>query len=316
MIRPWIQSGNVFIKITNKSNTKGVLICRFVDGKLAGVVSVATLYNQFHPLSDAYVTAYDEHETQKAVVKAKTQEVTDLFNGLVSAARDWDLAIQTKYAAKGTPDYTRLLPYGRSPFYSGEKEMRVRAINQLSLSTTGITVLAATHTNVNDYYTDLNKVIGEQRDEMAKLDTKKAALEVARIAACDGLDNVLGGLKQLFPNDPKRVDEFFPLDLIRTIPQKVFIGSIAKEATKNIVRRKQKPTSIIKIKNPGLTALHFYFASIKGGSIPVGTTPVIVQSLQAVSIPASDLGDLNNPFLTVYNPSDRVEGDYEVWVGN
>lgn len=311
MVRPWTGTSNQFEAATRNSKEKAVLISTFTDSALASAAGVTALYTYYHPLHLDLTTAFDAWRIQVGIQKGKTQELNGLVAGLIVAARDWDLKIQAVYA-KGTPEYTTLLPYGRAPFYSGKKDIRIRGINQLSLAIGADPLLATVKTIVDDYYTAILALSNSQQGEISNTDAKSNALEAARIAACKGLEYVLSGLKQHFPDDPSRADEFFRLDLIRNISQKVYTGTITPATVKAILKRKLKPTSIIKIKNTGQVTLEFYMAAIKGGPVPEGTTPQSVPPGLGVNVPVSALGNINNRFLTVRNQSELISGDWEI----
>ena len=118
---------------------------------------------------------------------------------------------------------------------------------------------------------------------------------------------------QTYNADPTQISRYFDLELLRRDSQSDFTGHVLPQEHQAIVKRTLEADEQVTLKNLGLVPLTFYMATTKNGPIPAGTVGVTLAPGEQTHVPASSLGDVvNNKFVTVYNPSDLADGNWEV----
>ncbi len=312
MERDWSFLRNPFLYATRTSFEKMLVISRYTNGALLGDLSKSTLYDYYNELHLDYENAYNDWVTGGGQQKSQTGTLKSLIKGLTAQVNDWDFGVQQVHR-KGTNEYTAFFPKGHAPFTTGKQETRIAAVGALNNSLTGIPALATVKTSVNAYYAQLTNTIDTQKAKISITDTLSDQVEAKRIAAGQGLYYVLGALMQTYSADPSQIARYFDLELIRQEGQTDFTGHVSPQEHVTVIKRTLEADDQITLKNLGLVPLTFYLAAIKDGPIPAGTAGVILQPSEQTHVPASALGDVeNNKFLTVFNPSDLADGNWEV----
>lgn len=312
MDRLWTPLNNPFLNATRDSHEKGLAISRYTNAALLGDPATAALFDYYDPLHLDYDASYAAWVNGGGQQKRFTGSLKSLLKGLTVHVNDWDFGIQQVHR-KGTNEYVAFFPKGHTPFLTGKQETRIAAVSALNIALTGIAPLAAVKTSVNDYYGLLTDGIDNQKNKMYTTDTLSDDVEAKRIAACQGLYYVLGGLMQIYNADPSQIAKFFDLELIRREGQNDFTGHILPQEHETVAKRTLDADQQITLKNLGLVPLTFYMAAINDGPIPAGTTGITLQPSEQTHVPASSLGDVAaNKFLTVYNPSELADGNWEV----
>ena len=113
---------NTFEVATQKSRKLMTIIAADHLAKLSAMKSdsdIAKLYDRFAPLYQSFSDAYAAWLSAKGLYKGETERVQVMIDELTSVKlKQWNIKIQNVYM-EGTPDYTAILPGGRSAFVAG-----------------------------------------------------------------------------------------------------------------------------------------------------------------------------------------------------
>jgi hypothetical protein len=303
-MKTWSYFMNPFLIAANKSFSVALKISTYHDAQLFAHNSdpfFAGIYASYHPLHLAVSTNYSNWKSQGGTQKGSTLTVSQLFDLInKSKLNAWEYAIMGVYQ-KGTPGYVALFPQGRTPFNRGTKESRIAALKQLGTSLTGIAALAATKTEVDAFFTQLNTNRTVQLGNKGTTENKSDALEAAIKTAMIDMFANYGLMIHQFKNDAEAMHPFFDFDTIRNQEQLIFLKSVAANSKNNLMKHTFAATDSIKITNDGTVSLEFYLTNtVDGDSINQKVTlePSISQTFLI-----TDLGTIDNTFLNVNNPN-------------
>lgn len=309
--RLWIASDRVFDRVTRTSYRRARDITMFTEAALSGPIGIAALHTYYLTYHNAFLVAYDKWNSHDGAQKSSTNKLTSRLKDLVGAAKAWDLEIQRVYS-EGQPEYIALLPHGRKPFYSGKQNDRIRAVQALSLAIGSDPLLTAVKAEVDAFYAAIMAEYNAQKGQMTQTKGLADTLEAARVALCGALQYVKSGLEQHYVDNPDMVVNYFPMHLIQRAKTKDIAGRVAPLAIKEVAKRDFEVTDTMDIDNIGLGGLEFYTTSNKDGILPPGAIPVLVPARTKMHVAASQLGDINNKYLIVRNPSATTEGEFDV----
>lgn len=319
MKRVWRYIVNVFEAATRNSYKKMLLLIVDSTSKLQAQKAdpdIDALFVRTDPVSTDYSLAYSTWTSATGKRKGETQRFTDKLTELNDVkSKQWEKQVTDKYE-EGTPDYKRIFPNGSSMFREGTYEERVNRLQSLGLTLADYPALAATKTEVDNYYRDILGIrnVQTQHDEMVKVASDM--LEQKRILAADILFANLGKLMDKFNNDPSLIERFYNLKLLRTyisdngdtpVPEPV-TGKVGSLQSTALLEGGFDANSLISLANLGGTTLKFYTAKLPTDPVP-GTTVDLLPGEEA-EVFASDLGADTNLFLMVFNPDKINEGEY------
>jgi hypothetical protein len=307
---------NSFAALTKRNYKLASILGKFTDSALsagsAADTAIAVLYAYYHPLYLAFDTAYQNWKTQKDISQGGTETLVQLLGALPAEVNTWGLAILSYYGVKTNPTYKGIFPHGHTAFYSGTYMERIDAVGSLSTKLTGITPLAATKTAVDAYYTSLMTAYNTRQGQTSGNTTNSDTVEIQRLALCDALQYVLGGLIQRFYQDLGQIAGYIDINSMERHQQTQFINNHLKPLTENgICERTLGATDQIRIINNGSVPLKFYFANSATGA--AGAIFITLAPGADETHNASDFGDVTTlHFLNVSNADAAVEGAYEV----
>jgi hypothetical protein len=311
--RAWIYIQNPFATATQANYRLAVTVSTYTDAALNAAradAAILALYTPYHTLHQALVSAYDTWLAQANSQQGNTLNLTQLLDQSTAKINDWDLAIQNVYR-RGTPQYKAILPNGHAPFQQGSQTSRMAAFKALGINLAGIAALATTKTAVDAYYTLLDTANTTQKGSKTTTNSYSTAVEAARLAACDGLYVVLGGLMQKFYADTSRIGDFMDLENIRSGEQTDFTGHTLGSQTSKIAKRTLADNQAIRLINLGNVKVQFYLATNPKDAI--GSQFVMVNPYEDVSIIASELGDvIGQHYLMIRNMEANVTAQWEV----
>lgn len=312
MKKVWYMANNPFLNATARSYARALTISAFTDAALSADAAYAEEYAFYHPIHLALKAKIIAWLAEKGSQKSSTATFAVLLKDLPRQARDWSYDIQG-FAKKGTPEYLEFFPNGLAPFRVGKQQERMSAIGALSNRLGTRSPVPPIKATIDDYLTDMTTANATQKGKISQKDALSEDVEAARLAACIGLYNVL--LKLLLANyhNPEVVMSYFDMELIRKDKQKVFTGSVAMGSCRTIAKRTMKAEVMITLENTGTVPLTFYFANTKNGAMPEGVMGIIVHPLQTIRVATAQLGHpATDKFLSVYNPSEIIEGEWVV----
>ncbi len=303
-MKTWSFLLNPFLTAAKKTYAIALKISTYHDAQLLAHNSdpfFAGLYTSYHPLHLAISAAYSNWKSQGGTQKGSTLTVDQLLDLLSkSKLNTWEYAILGVYQ-KGTPGYVALFPQGRAAFNRGGKESRIAAVKQLGTSLTGIAALAATKTDVDAFYTQLNTNRTVQLGNKGTTENKSDALDAAINTAMIDMFANYGLMVNHFKTDPEALHPFFDLDSIRNHEQLIFLKSVAANGKSNIMKHTFADTDSIKITNDGTVSLVLYLTNTVDGDAL--NQKVMVDPNQSQTFPITDLGTTNNTYLNVINPN-------------
>jgi rRNA processing protein Gar1 len=313
MKRTWIYLINPILTATEENYVNAIRLSVFHLAALQANQSdpnVAAMLLAYLPLHNALIGAYNAWRLQGGSQISDTLALNTLYAQLSGKIKTWDVYIQTKYP-EGTKEYAKLLPHHRIPFQTGAQFSKLTALENLNELVNADATLVFIKPDVNALYAALNAAYSHQKTSKGTTTIDSAAIEIARVNMCVAQYANLGGLIQRHSARPEDVEKFFDLEHIRRNTQDVFTHIVDANTIYCIVKRTLKGDAVIEITNSGVVVLVFYLADSKKGD--VGATFVSVPPEKTVTIVASQLGDVANPFVMVKNTDDISEGSFEMY---
>jgi hypothetical protein len=299
----WNFLSNTFALIGKKSFAKALKISTYhlaqLDLRKADpfILPMYTSYKVVHNNLDA---AYNRWKMQGGVQKGSTLSVKQLLKLLVDDKLvRWEYAIMGLHLP-GTPNFVSLFPKGRSSFNSGTIDARINAVGQLGAALEGITELATTKTDVDDFFVQITNARSVQLGQKGGTESKSGELENAVEAAMVAMYGNLGLLMNHYKTDVKQIEAYFDLPTIRYQEQTVYKKMVATEGVVSIVENTFTETDKVHIINDGEVTLGFYLAATADAPAPE-PMPLVISSHQDRVLYVSTLGSLSNRFLKASN---------------
>lgn len=315
MLRPWIYLENPMLNATANSYLLAMRISTLHDGALKAASDTldpffVAMYAFYHPLHVDYQRKYDAWVAQGGLQQGETLNITQLLK-LESGtkARVWDNGIQAVYDIS-TTKYKGIFPNHREPFQNGTQTQRIDAVKALSTAIGTDPLLATVKSDVDAFYTLINTAIAAQKGAISMTGTDSDAVETTRVNMCVGQYADLGGLIQHFASKPELINQYFDLAALRNPTQVFFTGHVKAQKVHTIMKHTFGAADHVKLENPGTTELHFYSSGTKNAQ--QGTTFITVLAGKEVTVLASQLGALTDPYMMVFNPDDSAEGEFTV----
>lgn len=307
----WTYISNPFLNATRTSYLRALIVGNYTDGALQGNPALQALYTQLHPLVAQYSSRYNSWRTQAGTQKSKTAGLNALLATATEKINDWDYRVQGTIR-KTNPAYKGIFPNGHAPFQQGSQQGRIEAVESLSkaLNEAGLDELA---TEVKEYYLSLKAADATQKSAIGQTGQDSSDLEAARVALCEELYAVLGGLMQQFKRTPEAIKNYFKLELIRNRAQKSFTGHLQAGEVHLVAQRTLGAEEEISLLNGGAERLVFFLSDhAETPAPPPAGTGVTVEAGTEQTVPATRLGAVETAhYLYVYNPGTAV-GDWEV----
>jgi len=318
MLKIWSFESNPFLNVSKKNFKKAVKISTYTDAQLFARKAdtfFGPIYLSYHVFHLALVAAYNTWKAQGGTVKGSTAlldiKLAELSPGKIG---EWDLSIQGVFK-KNTPSYIAILPNGHKPFQTGEKLMRINAIEQLKKNLTGIVALAAVLTDVTTFYDEIVLANTTQQGSKGTKYSYSAAILLIIKTTMEELYAILGDCMRHFKANPVEVRTLFDLDTIRSQQQSVFTGIVPLNGHTLIVERLMLPNDSFDAIVDGATSLGFYRAINKEDSSN-GYTLITVDSMTNRTINGTDFKtDVSNKYLCVVNTSTIAASHFELNFG-
>ncbi len=204
---------NPFVSTTKRAGGRAATLGRYTDSALSAPgnpAEIAALYAAYHPVWEVFKNAYYERSSKGGEQVGKVAGMKEQLRALSDNIKEWALAIEQVHR-KGTPGYVTLLPQGRHPFRNGSKTERIATVDALVLSLAEQPELSALHTEVAAFAMQLKTFNADAEGKKGGRRSSSVSLERARLALCSALYAVLGGLINLYPDEPHRVSLYFDI---------------------------------------------------------------------------------------------------------
>lgn len=310
----WHYLSNQILVATEGSFKLMLILLKDHAAKLRGGSTdpdIDVLRARFDPIEEAYLDALSLWTNAKAFYKGATLAFEILLKELSSKKiRDWDVQIQVVYS-KDTEEYISLLPNGRNPFQKGSYEIIISHVGALAKTLALYPVLAATKTDVENFYAQLLSTRETQQVKEALVKSKSEALEKARVEAAVTMYGNLGVLMDKFRYNTEHVKRFFELHLIKSPPKdkNTFSGELAG-GDMGVAVSGIKDKNVFTLYNNGDTPLLFFTSA--NATDAVNGAGFRLEPHTSTAKTALELGDAGNKFLKVKNLSENIQGTWAV----
>lgn len=314
MIRPWVYLENVMLNATDNSYLMAVRISKhhfsaLTNNAPADPVAAACLLT-YAPLHAAVEDHYNALTAQDGLQKGETLNLRQLIRlEGTTKIEFWDANIRVVHPP-GTARYMALFPQGRKPFQGGTQTERIAAVNALSSAIGAEPALAAVKGDVDTFFTLINNANTAQKGSITQTGTLSDDMETARVNMCIGQYSDLGAFIKAHAADTSVVNQYFDLEALRNGQQVFFTGQALTNKYKKIVKHTFGAGDHLKIENTGVTDLKFYLSDRKEGLPGVGA--LLMHPTDIITVLASDLGILTNPFLMAFNADLINKGKFTV----
>ena len=313
---PFHYCQNSFLSASENSKKLLLNIAKDHDYRVSAVVTdpdIVAIYNVVHPIVTQYASQYVQYKISKASHHSSTVTVEDLFTLLSpKKIRVWDANVMSCFDTD-TAEYAGIFPQGHVPFYSGDREERIAALEALQAALLPYTDLAATLVDIEQTTTDMKAkiLIQKQKEEILRLTSVE--LERQRIILCNQLYSNVGKLMSKFKDSPDNITNYFDFEMLRHSAkpkEQVVSGTIAGGQTKNLLSQDFTADMEFTIENTGDTDLSF--ALVPTAISDCSSAGVILHPAEISDFTAGDLGDISNKFFNVTNIYPSEQGSYSV----
>ncbi len=314
--REWAPAINSFLSSSENNYFKALRMSTHLDSALHSRQSdpdIQVLYNYFHPFHVSFYDSYSIWDAQIDQQMGSTVGVKELLKHMTKNLNGWILQINVAGILKGMPEYKNLFPKGRYPFQNGPIADRIKAVEILGILLAEFTALAATKTQVDTYWQQLDTARENQLGKKSITRTNSTTVEAERIKMCKAQYYVLGGLMQKFADTPSNIEMYFLVEEIRNNRQKFFTGRVKANNNTHISKRSLKPNQHVRLNNVGLTPLTFYFAQNNFGN-PIGNL-IVLKSEEDKTLNFADFNAPDGKYLFIKNNEKFVDGHFEITIG-
>jgi hypothetical protein len=313
MTLTWHYLNNTFLIVTEGSTKLMMILSPDHRARLFAQTAdpdIAAMLATFAPIDDALSAAYTAWYNAGAFYKGATMTFENYLKELSKSKLDsWIPQVQVVFA-EGTPEYSTLFPKGRAPFTSGSYDMRINAVKSLGAALASYLPLAATKTDVDSFFTNLNTARTKQQSKEEEVRVKSELLETARINTGVAMYANLGTLMAKYAATPEAIAKFFDLSLIQSPPKdkNTFTVIVAAKDTANVVPGGFTDTTQFTLYT-GNTKGKFFTSNSATGVDGEGVT---LEPNTSKTVLATDLGAPGNTFLNVTNLDTLNQGSYSV----
>jgi len=312
-MRTWSYLVNPMLKATDDSRLSALKLSTYHDNALNATKSdpfILALYNSYHPIHVALKAAYDAANTHEGLKQGETLNINQLLKLLSSTKiQQWDIKIQSAYP-QNSVQYKKLLPNRRGPFQTGEQIERIRNVQSLSQAIGADKALVTLKSEIDSTYALLEAAYNNQKSSINTIKTKSSDFEITNKAMCNAQFANYGALIQKHAATPEVIAQYFDLSILHSSHQVLFTGRVKPNEVYTVVKHSFSSDDEIKINNPGSTALQVYLAETKN-QLPASPNVLsVAPGKHTLSI--TDLGNIANAHVCIYNPDKTITGEFEV----
>jgi len=309
---PWSFIINPILAATEDSYPKARIISTVQDSALfatTGVPFITAMQVSYHPIHLNYLAKHDAFIAQGGSQESETLSVKQYLQLLSnSKIRQWDVAIQNVYPL-GSKRYKELFPNHRIPFQSGKQSDRIAAVSALNIAIGSDTEIVPTKDDVELFFTQMNAKYSGQQGSIHHTSVVKQQLEAARVAMAEAQFGNLGTFIHEYKATPELLLPYFDVKNIRSHNQVLFSHILKALQDYCLFKHTFGKDDEVAITNPNGFPLKFFKAALKTNKI--GETFYIAPPEARSVITAGDIGDLNDKFMKVLNPSETEEAHFE-----
>ena len=326
MHQQWSFLNNPFLSATRKSYKKAFELAQFTDAALLARVAdafFAALYATFHPLFLTLQSAYTNWLSQGGLQEGSTFTLDQLLTqlgfgdadlGISSKINDWDLAVQMVGPSfrKKTPNYLSIFPDGHAPFQTGDKDIRIAAVQSLSTTLGTFPALAAIKTGeVDPFLSNLQQARTLQQGQISETASDSSEVHEAVVAAMTGMFALYGALVQQYAATPDAIAPLFDLEKLRSLPQAQFEQTVSPSGIALVAKRKLEPTRKMKLTALSDTDVDVFIADEKND--PVRSKFIRVAGMEDLTVQVEDLAETpDSTFIKVKNQNGSADAHVRI----
>jgi hypothetical protein len=275
---------------------------------------IGEINTYFAPFKTSFGTLYLEWKLTNNTYHALTDTVEGLRDQLSGTKINrWDTLIKPEFL--DDPDgYKALFPKGHSPFQEGGYEERIAAVKVLGTAIDSRAPLAAVKTEISDFGRQFEAARSLQQGKEGLAKKLSVDMEIKRIEVCEALYWVQGRLMALFSKNPKAIEAFYDLEVLRRTgreedePEESLVLTLAPGQTveAGIPLTDDKKLLFINLGEVPLTL----FA---GGDKPeVPLNPFILPAGEEAEKLVTELGAPGSRYLYILNSNPDLSGAVEI----
>lgn len=197
------------------------------------------LFIETDQVRTAFSKAYATWTAKKGGRKGETLRVRKLLKVLYTEKiPKWEVDILVRFNEK-SPEYEALFKGGRTAFRRGPYVLRAQRLASLAKSLADFPGLFVTKMDVEDFYSQLTKVLDINKGETVGVKISSEKMEAARKAAAIKMYANLGHLMAHFADNPGQVKRFFETSkLRRRKPKSKIKADIKRQKANKIITPK------------------------------------------------------------------------------
>jgi len=281
--KKWNYSDNQFLNATKGSFRKALKLSTAHDNYLFQMTvdfpldtDWATMYARYHPLHLAYKLAYNAWVAAGGTLSGKTLSLSQLMK-LIPGKLDIWIGMTILVHAKISARFKELFAKLRIPFEKGKTEMKIGAIETLSINIGAEVALAPLKVLVDAAFTEIDTARNTQLSGKTGKVNTRITLEAARVSTMGTQFADAGILMNKFWNDLPKIETVFDLQTLRNKMQTLFKRKMKTTETSQIVTTTFVAGDEIRGKVKQVANLTdkvtLYLGSTAGG---IDSTPVII----------------------------------------
>jgi len=315
----WHYLNNPFLPKGQKRNYKRLSILgeNHVDSLKSNKTEpgIESLFNRSLPLLEDFQHSLQEKISSKSASKAYNFSFDELIDQMPEKLAFWDANIQTIFSVKSL-EYNTIFASNRSAIYRGTSRQILDNIINFKNKITEYPQLASLTIPVKEYVESLIKNRDLKSDKKGKLDRNTDILDKKHDALGVMMYRNLGVLMDIYGEDPKQIERFFMLSMLRTHKKKTngdSTGSVLNIAPNGTATADFKllagKTYLIDIKNnPGIQVYGGNTANQTPSSSPIDL------SNEDNEITSEELGYPSNTLMIFKNPNPSTTAEVEIFL--
>ena len=275
---------------------------------------IGDINTYFAPFKTSFTTLYLDWKQTNNTYHALTGDGSAHKKELDSTKIDrWDTII--KPAFLDDPDgYKILFPKGHSFFQEGGYEERIAAVKVLGAAIDSRAALADVKTEITDFGRQFEAARSLQQGKEGLAKKLSVDMELERMKVCEALYSVQGRLMVLFNKNPKAIEAFYDLEVLRRT------GKEEDEPEESLVLT-LAPGQTVEAGIPLTDNKKLLFRSLgevplaifAGGDKPeVPENPFILRAGEEAEKPVTELGAPGSRYLYIHNANPDLDGAVEI----
>jgi len=275
---------------------------------------IGEINTYFAPFKTSFTTLYLDWKQTNNTYHSLTAAVQRFKSDLSSSKIDrWDTVIKPAFLDDPV-GYKALFPNGHTSFQSGEYEERIAAVKVLGSAIDNRAPLADVKTEISDFGRQFEAARSLQQGKEGLAKKLSVDLETKRIEVCEALYWVQGRLMALYNKNPKAIEAFFDLEVLRRS------GKEEDELEESLVLT-LAPGQTVEAGIPLTDDKKLLFLNLgevpltlfAGGDKPeVPLNPVILPAGEEVEKLVTELGAPGSRYLYILNSNPDLSGAMEI----